>query len=141
MNDAKAKYILHEIKGIKRYEDIISGIDKDLDELNRQIVDIQTPSSPQSNIGPKIENHGNKVSLINSLLSEEMVRIAEREEFAKLKVKAESYYAKLKLVCEPMEIEFANAFFKGTSYRKLSLEFGYENPYEKCLSLVKRLVN
>lgn len=138
MSDDKAKFILHEIKSINRYGSIIKSIDFDLKRINEEIRSVQEPSSPQSHVGPRLEIQKEKSTIINSLLSDEMVYMEERSEFSKRKAKAEIYYEKLMLVCDESEKEFAEAFFQGVHYRKLIDKFGFENPYRKMVSLIKK---
>lgn len=32
---------------------------------------------------------------------------------------------------------FADAFFRGVSYKRLSMDYHYENPYKKVIDLIK----
>lgn len=140
MTDNKAKYILHEIKSIQRYECIIREIENDLKEINQQIKTVQEPSSPSGKSGPKIENHKDKSSIVNALLSDEMQIINEQKEFKERKAKAEYYLASLKLVCDASELTFIDAFFfRHYSYEKLTIVYGYENPYKKVIDLIKKV--
>lgn len=137
MSDEEAKYYFREIKAIRGYETIIEQTNKELRTIGQQINDIQTPSSPQGNTGPKIENHCDKSSLINSLLSEEMELIEKRNEFEKLKFKAERYFNRLKSVCSEKDIEFINAYVNGMNYQKMKRVFNIEHPWRYAIQLVK----
>lgn len=140
MTDEKAKYILHEIKSLRRYQKIIRGIDLDLKDIHQRIEAVSEPSSPQGHgDDPKVQSHVEKATIVNSLLSDEWELIKEREKFVDRKKEAEDYYTKLKLVCTRDELDFADAFFRGVSYKRLSLDHHYENPYQSVLVLVKRL--
>ena len=131
MTDDKAKYILHEIKSLRRYRTIIREIDEDLRHINQKIESVQEPSCPNGGMDqPKVRPSTDKASIVNSLLS---------DEFAKLKAKAENYYARLKIVCDHKELDFIDAFFRGVSYTRLVSDHGYENPYKKVLNLIKKM--
>ena len=141
MTEEKAKYILHEIKSLRRYSKIIQGIDLDLKRIHRQIESISEPSSPQgSGDQPKIQSHVEKSTIVNGLLSDEWELIKEREKFVDRKKEAEDYYTKLKLVCTREELDFADAFFRGVSYQRLSTEHHYENPYQSMIVLIKKII-
>lgn len=43
MTDDKAKYILHEIKSLRRYQKIIQGIDLDLKRVHEEIRPYRSP--------------------------------------------------------------------------------------------------
>lgn len=140
MTDDKAKYILHEIKSLRRYRTIIREIDEDLRHINQKIESVQEPSCPNGNMDqPKVHSGIDKASIVNSLLSDEMQLLEERNEFAKLKAKAENYYARLKIVCDYTELNFIDAFFRGVPYSRLVSDYGNENPYRKTLSLIKKM--
>ncbi|WP_415967178.1 hypothetical protein [Faecalitalea cylindroides] len=140
MTDDKAKYILHEIKSLRRYKTILREIDEDLRHINQKIESVQEPSCPNGNMDqPKVRSSTDKASIVNSLLSDEMQLLEERNEFAKLKAKAENYYARLKIVCDHKELDFIDAFFRGVSYTRLVSDHGYENPYKKVLNLIKKM--
>lgn len=140
MTDDKAKYILHEIKSLRRYRTILREIDEDLRRINQKIESIQEPSCPNGRMDqPKVNSSVDKASIVNSLLSDEMQLLEERNEFAKLKAKAENYYARLKIVCDYTELNFIDAFFRGVPYSRLVSDYGNENPYRKTLSLIKKM--
>ncbi|MEE1448568.1 hypothetical protein [Faecalitalea cylindroides] len=140
MTDDKAKYILHEIKSLRRYRTIIREIDEDLRHINQKIESVQEPSCPNGGMDqPKVHSGIDKASIVNSLLSDEMQLLEERNEFAKLKAKAENYYARLKIVCDYTELNFIDAFFRGVPYSRLVSDYGNENPYRKTLSLIKKM--
>lgn len=140
MTDDKAKYTLHEIKNLRRYRTIIREIDEDLRHINQKIESVQEPSCPNGGMDqPKVHSGIDKASIVNSLLSDEMQLLEERNEFAKLKAKAENYYARLKIVCDHTELNFIDAFFRGVPYSRLVSDYGNENPYRKTLSLIKKM--
>lgn len=139
MSDEKAKYILHEIKSIRRYKSILKEIDEDLRIINEKINSVQEPSCPLGTNGPKIENHKDKATIVNSFLTDEMEFLKERDKFAKLKAEAEGYYARFRLKCNTHELQLSDAFFRGVSYRRMISDYGYENPYKKMIDLVKKL--
>lgn len=140
MTDEKAKYILHEIKSLRRYRTILREIDEDLRRINQKIESIQEPSCPNGRMDQqKVNSSVDKASIVNSLLSDEMQLLEERNEFAKLKAKAENYYARLKIVCGNTELNFIDAFFRGVPYSRLVSDYGNENPYRKTLSLIKKM--
>lgn len=139
MTREKAKYILREIKSIKRYSMIIAGFDVDLKRIHDEIETLQMPTCPNANTGPAIQNHKDKYTLVNSLLSDEIDYMNEREEFMNLKVKAEHYYVKLKLVCESLDlISFADDFIGGVKENELKTKYGYANPYKKMIDLIRK---
>lgn len=140
MTDEKAKYILHEIKSLRRYRTILREIDDDLRRINQRIESVQEPSCPNGRMDqPKVNSNVDKASIVNSLLADEMQLLEERNEFAKLKAKAENYYARLKIVCDHHDLLFVDAFFRGVSYTRLVSDYGYENPYKKVLNLIKKM--
>lgn len=140
MTDEKAKYILHEIKSLRRYRTILREIDDDLRQINQRIESVQEPSCPNGRMDqPKVNSNVDKASIVNSLLADEMQLLEERNEFAKLKAKAENYYARLKIVCDHHDLMFIDAFFRGVSYTRLVSDYGYENPYKKVLNLIKKM--
>lgn len=140
MTDEKAKYILHEIKSLRRYRTILREIDDDLRQINQRIESVQEPSCPNGRMDqPKVNSNVDKASIVNSLLADEMQLLEERNEFAKLKAKAENYYARLKIVCYHHDLMFIDAFFRGVSYTRLVSDYGYENPYKKVLNLIKKM--
>lgn len=140
MTDEKAKYILHEIKSLRRYRTILREIDDDLRRINQRIESVQEPSCPNGRMNqPKVNSNVDKASIVNSLLADEMQLLEERNEFAKLKAKAENYYARLKIVCDHHDLLFIDAFFRGVSYTRLVSDHGYENPYKKVLNLIKKM--
>lgn len=140
MTDEKAKYILHEIKSLRRYRTILREIDDDLRRINQRIESVQKPSCPNGRMDqPKVNSNVDKASIVNSLLADEMQLLEERNEFAKLKAKAENYYARLKIVCDHHDLLFIDAFFRGVSYTRLVSDHGYENPYKKVLNLIKKM--
>lgn len=140
MTDEKAKYILHEIKSLRRYRTILREIDDDLRQINQRIESVQEPSCPNGRMDqPKVNSNVDKASIVNSLLADEMQLLEERNEFAKLKAKAENYYARLKIVCDHHDLLFIDAFFRGVSYTRLVSDYGYENPYKKVLNLIKKM--
>lgn len=140
MTDEKAKYILHEIKSLRRYRTILREIDDDLRRINQRIESVQEPSCPNGRMDqPKVNSNVDKASIVNSLLADEMQLLEERNEFAKLKAKAENYYARLKIVCDHHDLLFIDAFFRGVSYTRLVSDYGYENPYKKVLNLIKKM--
>lgn len=139
MTDDKAKYILHEIKSLRRYQKIIQGIDLDLKRVHEEIRTISEPSCPQGYGDlPKVQSHKDKTSIVNSLMTDEWELLEEKEKFIKRRKEAEDYYIKLKVSCSRQELDFADAFFRGVSYKRLSMDYHYENPYEKVLNLIKK---
>lgn len=140
MTDEKAKYILHEIKSLRRYKKIIEEIDYDLRRIHRQIQSVSEPSSPQGHAGdPKVQSHTDKSTIVNGLMSDEWQLLDERREFAKRKEKAEEYYARLKAVCSGHELAFVGAFFRDVPYKRLVSDYQYENPYKKVVHLIKKI--
>lgn len=140
MTDEKAKYILHEIKSLRRYKKIIEEIDCDLRQIHQQIMSVSEPSSPQGHAGqPSIQSHADKSSIVNSLMSDEWTLIKEREEFINRKKKAEDYYTLLKVHCNSQELDFADAFFRGVQYKRLVVDYHYENPYQSMIVLIKKI--
>lgn len=140
MTDEKAAYILHELKSISYYEKQIDELDRLMKEISQRIVDIQTPSCPNGGDGVKAENHVNKSSIVNSLLSDEQGFYEERTHYNNSLVRANAYYTKLKLVCDTNEISFVNDFVKGESYQHLSYKHGYENVYRTMIGMIKRIM-
>ena len=140
MTDEKAKYILHEIKSLRRYQKIIQGIDFDLRRIHDEIQSVSEPSCPNGHDSDvKISNHTEKSTIVNSLMSDEWELIQEKEKFIARKKEAEDYYTKLKMVCTRQELDFADAFFRSVSYKRLSVEHHYENPYQSMIVLMKRI--
>lgn len=138
MTDDKAKYILHEIKSLRRYQKIIQGIDLDLKRVHEEIRTISEPSCPQGHGDlPKVQSHKDKTSIVNSLMTDEWELMEEKEKFIKRCKEAEDYYIKLKVSCSRQELDFADAFFRGVSYKRLSMDYHYENPYKKVIDLIK----
>lgn len=138
MTDDKAKYILHEIKSLRRYQKIIQGIDLDLKRVHEEIRTISEPSCPQGHGDlPKVQSHADKSSLVLGLMTDEAELIKERDKFVDRRKEADDYYTKLKLVCTRQELDFADAFFRGVSYKRLSMGYHYENPYKKVIDLIK----
>lgn len=139
MTREKAKYILREIKSIKRYAMIIDGYDSQLRRVHEEIETIQMPTCPNANTGPVLQNHEDKYSIVNALLSDEILIMKEKEEFVSLKIKAEHYYVKLKLVCESLDlISFADDFINGVKEHELKSKYGYANPYKKMIDLIMK---
>ncbi len=140
MTDDKAKYILHEIKSLRRYQKIIQGIDLDLKRVHEEIRTISEPSCPQGHGDlPKVQSHADKSSLVLGLMTDEAELIKERDKFVDRRKEADDYYTKLKLVCTRQELDFSDAFFRGVSYKRLSIDHHYENPYQSMIVLIKRI--
>ena len=119
MTDDKAKYILHEIKSLRRYQKIIQGIDLDLKRVHEEIRTISEPSCPQGHGDlPKVQSHADKSSLVLGLMTDEAELIKERDKFVDRRKEADDYYTKLKLVCTRQELDFADAFFRGVNDEK-----------------------
>lgn len=138
MIDAKAKDILYQIKNIKRFKIILKNIEDSLSDIQNEIYRIQEPSCPNGGDGVKIENHPDKYYIVNDLISQEMQLIQEKNEYQTRIEKAEAYLKAVRLVCDPKELEFISEFFDGMYYKSLSSKYGYENPYEKVLYLIKK---
>lgn len=141
MTDDKAKYILHEIKSLRRYQKIIQGIDLDLKRVHEEIRAISEPSCPQGHGDlPKVQSHADKSSLVLGLMTDEWDLMEEKEKFIKRRKETEDYYIKLKVSCSRQELDFADAFFRGLSYKRLSIDHHYENPYQSMIVLIKRII-
>ena len=138
MIDAKAKDILYQIKNIKRFKIILKNIEDSLSDIQNEIYRIQEPSCPNGGDGVKIENRPDKYYIVNDLISQEMQLIQEKNEYQTRIEKAEAYLKAVRLVCDPRELEFVSDFFDGMYYKSLSNKYGYENPYEKVLYLIKK---
>lgn len=138
MIDAKAKDILYQIKNIKRFKIILKNIEDSLSDIQNEIYRIQEPSCPNGGDGIKIENHPDKYFIVNDLISQEMQLIQEKNEYQTRVNKAEAYLKAIRLICDSKELEFVSEFFDGAYYKSLSSKYGYENPYEKVLSLIKK---
>ena len=140
MTDDKAKYILHEIKNLRRYQKLIQSTDLELMRIHDEIQSVSEPSCPNGKgDGVKIQSHVEKSTIVNSLMSDEWELIQEKEKFVARKKEAEDYYIKLKMVCTRQELDFADAFFRGVSYKRISLDHHYENPYQSMIVLIKRI--
>lgn len=138
MIDAKAKDILYQIKNINRFKMIIKNLEDSLLDIQREIYRIQEPSCPNGGDGVKIENHPDKYFIVNDLISQEMQLIQEKNEYQTRVDKAEAYLKAVRFICDQKELEFVTDFFDGMYYKSLSIKYGYENPYEKVLSLIKK---
>ena len=138
MTNEEAKYVLHEIKNIRSYKKIIKSIDLDLQDIDRQIHAVMEPSSTLGNDGPKIEMHKDKASIVNSLFADEDELSSKKRQFEMLLEKAERYYTRLLVVCDPHEKMFVEAFFRGVSYERLTRDYFYENPYKKIILMIKK---
>lgn len=140
MTDDKAKYILHEIKSLRRYQKLIQSTDLELMRIHDKIQSVSEPSCPSGKgDGVKIQSHVEKSTIVNSLMSDEWELIQEKEKFVARKKEAEDYYIKLKMVCTRQELDFADAFFRGVSYKRISSDHHYENPYQSMIVLIKRI--
>ena len=67
---------MREIKSIKRYSMIIAGFDVDLKRIHDEIETLQMPTCPNADTGPAVQTHKDKYTLVNSLLSDEIVMLA-----------------------------------------------------------------
>lgn len=138
MIDEKAKDILYHIRNIQRFKSILNHINEDLDSIQKEIIRIQEPSCPNGGNGIKIENHTDKYTRINELISDEIELIQEKNDYQSRLDKAEVYLKAIKFVCDDKELEFLNEYLDGTYYKALSMKYGYENPYKKVISLIKK---
>lgn len=125
MTDEKAKVIYQELMSINKYQSVI-------EEIKREIVDIQTPSCPNSGNDVKIENHQDKTIVINALYS-------EMQEYERIIERAKRNYIAVINVCDREETLFFSYYISGMNHWEIKRKFGYENPYRSVIRLIKRI--
>lgn len=140
MTREDAVYILQELKSIRYYRNKLREIRILLQDLMDQINDIQTPHSPLGGEGVKIENHKEKSTIVNGLLSDEQALMDEQAFYIKCLARAEGYYKRLQLVCNDNERAFSEDFVNGEPYRHLEYKYGYSNVYDKMIRLISRIL-
>ena len=140
MTREDAVYILQELKSIRYYRNKLEEIRILLQDLTDQINDIQTPHCPLGDEGVKIENHKEKSTIVNGLLSDEQALMDEQAFYIKCLARAEGYYKRLQLVCNDNERAFSEDFVNGESYRHLEYKYGYSNVYDKMIRLISRIL-
>lgn len=140
MTRGDAVYILQELKSIRYYRNKLKEIRILLQDLTDQINDIQTPHSPLGGEGVKIENHKEKSTIVNGLLSDEQALTDEQAFYIKCLARAEGYYKRLQLVCNDNERAFSEDFVNGEPYRHLEYKYGYSNVYDKMIRLISRIL-
>ena len=140
MTREDAVYILQELKSIRYYRNKLKEIRILLQDLTDQINDIQTPHCPLGGEGVKTENHKEKSTTVNGLLSDEQALMDEQAFYIKCLARAEGYYKRLQLVCNDNERAFSEDFVKGEPYRHLEYKYGYSNVYDKMIRLISRIL-
>lgn len=140
MTREDAVYILQELKSIRYYRNKLKEIRILLQDLTDQINDIQTPHCPLGSEGVKIENHKEKSTIVNGLLSDEQALMDEQAFYIKCLARAEGYYKRLQLVCNDNERAFSEDFVNGEPYRHLEYKYGYSNVYDKMIRLISRIL-
>lgn len=140
MTREDAVYILQELKSIRYYRNKLEEIRILLQDLTDQINDIQTPHCPLGGEGIKIENHKEKSTIVNGLLSDEQALMDEQAFYIKCLARAEGYYKRLQLVCNDIERAFSDDFINGEPYRHLEYRYGYSNVYDKMIRLISRIL-
>lgn len=140
MIDAEAKIILSEIRQIPRYKTTIDYIKDNLARIDADIRTAQEPKSPSGGDGVKLENHNiEKSSIVNSLLTDEMLELERLKKFQSKLTEAEVHLKSLRNRYDGDDERFIDCFVKGWTYTKLSNEFGYEHPYKHMIVLIKEL--
>ncbi len=140
MTREDAVYILQELKSIRYYRNKLEEIRILLQDLTDQINDIQTPHCALGGEGVKIENHKEKSTIVNGLLSDEQALMDEQAFYFKCLARAEGYHKRLQLVCNDTERDFSEDFINGESYRHLEYKYGYSNVYDKMIRLISRIL-
>ena len=139
MTKEEAKYILHELKSINYYTHKLFELECLLKDLAQQIVDIQTPSSPNSGNGVKVESHKDKTSIVNSLLSDEQAYNAEYNFYLSCKQHAEAYRIKLMTICGPIDKSFCQDYIDGMPYDKINTKYNTSNAYDRIIRLIRKI--
>ena len=139
MTKEEAKYILHELKSINYYTHKLFELERLLKDLAQQIVDIQTPSSPNSGNGVKVENHKDKTSIVNSLLSDEQAYNAEYNFYLSCKQHAEAYWIKLMTACDSKDKSFCQDYIDGMPYDKINAKYNTSNAYDRIIRLIRQI--
>lgn len=140
MTREDAVYILQELKSIRYYRNKLEEIRILLQDLTDQINDIQTPHCPLDGEGVKIENHKEKSTIVNGLLSDEQSLMDEQAFYFKCLARSEGYHKRLQLVCNDTERDFSEDFINGEPYRHLEYRYGYSNVYDKMIRLISRIL-
>lgn len=140
MTREDAVYILQELKSIRYYRNKLEEIRILLHDLTDQINDIQTPHCPLGGEGVNIENHKEKSTIVNGLLSDEQALMDEQAFYIKCLARAEGYYKRLQLVGNDNERAFSEDFVNGEPYRHLEYKYGYSNVYDKMIRLISRIL-
>lgn len=141
MTKEEAKYILHELKSINYYTHKLFELECLLKDIAQQIVDVQTPSCPNSGSGDaKVESHQDKTSIVNSLLSDEQAFNAEYNFYLSCKQHAEMYRIKLMTSCiDPINKQFCEEYIRGMRYEKLNEKYNTSNAYDKIIRLIQQI--
>ncbi len=139
MTKEEAKYILHELKSINYYTHKLFELECLLKDLAQQIVDVQTPSSPSGGNGVKVENHKDKTSIVNSLLSDEQTYNAEYNFLLSCKQHAEAYRIKLMTACDPKDKLFCQDYIDGMPYGKINAKYNTSNAYDRIIRLIRQI--
>lgn len=138
MTNEEAAYILHEMKSINFYEHKLAELRYLLIDISERIESIQMPSCPLGGDGTKIDNHKEKSSIVNSLLSDEQMYVEERNYYSLSLSKANGYVAKICTYSTSIENEFLRSYIDGWSQDKMRRVYGYANPYQSVLALIKK---
>lgn len=138
MTNEEAAYILHEMKSINFYEHKLVELRCLLIDISERIESIQMPSCPLGGDGTKIDNHKEKSSIVNSLLSDEQMYVEERNYYSLSLSKANGYVAKICTCSTSIENEFLRSYIDGWSQDKMRRVYGYANPYQSVLALIKK---
>lgn len=138
MTNEEAAYILHEMKSINFYEHKLTELRCLLIDISERIESIQMPSCPLGGDGTKIDNHKEKSTIVNSLLSDEQMYVEERNYYSLSLSKANGYVTKICTHCSLRENQFLQSYIEGWSQDKLRRVYGYANPYQSVLALIKK---
>lgn len=141
MNEEKARYIIGEIRNIRRYQRIIDDLNQEIADLEMKRRSLQEPSSPQraAKISPTVSPKDITSSVLD-MLSREQALEEERKRFEGRKREAERYRSLFMIKCPKDEKHFASDYLNCMSYESMKLNHNVTHPNRHMIVLIKSVL-